>query len=429
MKLVPLFLPLQLLFAVVSSAWSLYSVTSQSLLSFGNPWSSRIPQFILDTKHPWLSANKAWLSRYPNVTKAICSRDSPLWTSPATPDHALPADLFTHLLIDNNHASNERLGWSNVRDRLREIVDCEAALEDVRHFHVDVYTSSSEYFMFKEPTLPPSALPKLFANVLARMSRLERLDWGIDSKATRVFEPAFMAKGLMLPSVKYLRPGAGSDYLVSRCPNVEVLEAGDYSHHWSWSTGNSSHRLELIKASTGLKNLRDWRLAAGWEGWTLQMLEGILNATPNITSLRMDGNLHGPNLDVMDRRAGRDPYSRDSQEDTMKRYLQVLALFPNLESLQLPESMDLDLGFDGGPWCGNAYDGPEGREYGRQVTREGSETTEVAANMTLSALPRLNSLRIGSARANLTLNGRGQPDMTWPWTGRMEQYTHDIWEE
>lgn len=88
------------------------------------------------------------------------------------------------------------------------------------------------------------------------------------------------------------------------------------------------------------------------------------------------------------------------------------------------------MGFDGGHWCGNAYDGPEGRAYGRQVTQESAEATEFAANITMRALPRLKSLKIGpGSSANLTLNDHGQPDMIWPWTGRMEQYTYDVWPE
>lgn len=87
------------------------------------------------------------------------------------------------------------------------------------------------------------------------------------------------------------------------------------------------------------------------------------------------------------------------------------------------------MGFDGGHWCGNAYDGPEGRAYGRQVTQEGVETTELAAQIAMSVLPHLKSLAIGTESANLTLNQFGQPEMTWPWTGRMEQYKYEIWEE
>jgi hypothetical protein len=87
------------------------------------------------------------------------------------------------------------------------------------------------------------------------------------------------------------------------------------------------------------------------------------------------------------------------------------------------------LGFDGGHWCGNAYDGPEGKAYGRSVTQQGAEATELAANTTLGILPHLKSLIIGFQHANLTINDGGQPDMTWPWTGRMEQYTYEIWQD
>lgn len=146
---------------------------------------------------------------------------------------------------------------------------------DVQHLHVDIYVHDKLFFsdMDGEPTLPPPDLPGLFTDVLAQMSNLERLDWGMSIEATRKFEPAFVEKEIMLPSVKYLQPGAGSDYLVSRCPNVEVLEAGDYFHHWSWNQGHN-HRSELIKATTGLANLKDLRLSRGWEGWTLGALEG-----------------------------------------------------------------------------------------------------------------------------------------------------------
>jgi hypothetical protein len=111
---------------------------------------------------------------------------------------------------------------------------------------------------------------------------------------------------------------------------------------------------------------------------------------------------------------------------TYQIYLQLLAQFPNLENLQLSYSGDLDLGFDGGAWCGNAYDGANGRAYGRMVIQEGAETIEFAANMAMAILPHLKSLRIGFSHANLTRNDVGNPDMTWPWTGRMEQHTYEF---
>lgn len=264
-------------------AFSTYPLTSrlQNVLTWGR-LSSPIPQFILDTKHPWLATNKTWLSRYPDVAKEICATDSPLWTSPASPDRALPADLFTNFVIDNSNSrfgSDNRPGWVNARDRLKEMAACQAALVGVRSLHIDINVGDDEYAWYGETTLPPPGLPELFADVLAQMSNLESLVWGVGSEATLEFETAFLAKGLMMPSVKYLRPGARSHYLVSRCPNVEVLESGAYYYPWSWGR-DVAHRLDLIRAATGLKNLKEWRLATGitthWDGWTLEMLEGTV---------------------------------------------------------------------------------------------------------------------------------------------------------
>lgn len=300
MKCISLYLAFHLLFTGMASAWSPYSLTKDFLQRiFSIQPSSQIPQFVLDTRHPWLETNKAWLSRYPNVSEALCSRDSPLWTSPASPEHALPADLFNCLKVTGNGIPKDGLGWqerpswSNVRHRLREMASCEAALADVQHLHVDIYVHDKLVFsdIDGEPTLPPPDLPGLFTDVLAQMSNLERLDWGMSIEATREFEPVFVEKEIMLPSVKYLQLGAGSDYLVSRCPNVEVLEAGDYFHHWSWNQGHN-HRSELIKATTGLQNLKELRLSKGWRGWTLGALEGeaaFLNSTllsaPSFTNI------------------------------------------------------------------------------------------------------------------------------------------------
>lgn len=42
----------------------------------------------------------------------------------------------------------------------------------------------------------------------------------------------------------------------------------------------------------------------------------------------------------------------------------------------------------------------------------------------MNALPNLRHLSFGEEWANLTVNDNGQPDLTWPWTGRMEQYMY-----
>ncbi|KAG8162886.1 hypothetical protein KVR01_007364 [Diaporthe batatas] len=426
-------LGLCLLLAVAASAWNPYPATRhffQRVLSHKNPSSSQIPQFILDTNHPWLRANEAWLSRYPNISQELCSPDSILWTTPLS-THAPPADLFTNLSIKRNviggiYRPSLYVGWSHAYHRLQEMAACKVALMSVRNLHVDLYVDDDKY------TIPSPALTELFADDLAQMTNLETLDWGISSEATREFEPAFVAKGLMLPSVKHLLPGAGSDYLVSRCPNLEVIEAGGYYRHRSWhypSPSRKVHLVALITASTGLEHLKQWHLSMLWDDWTTDMVMAILDATPNITGLHMEGRLKRVASDydyVSGGTHGIDPYfaNANAQTQTLKRYVQLISQFPNLERLSLPASHELDLGFDGGPWCGNAYDGPDGREVDRWVRQDGAETAELAANITLAALPYLKSLTVGIDHGNVTVNDRGQPEVAWPWTGRMEQWAY-----
>jgi hypothetical protein len=96
---------------------------------------------------------------------------------------------------------------------------CKASLVGARRLDVDVHVTDPHERSVKH-TKPPAGLPELFADVVAQMGNLERLDWGISSEETRDFQPAFAARSLMLTNVKYLMPGAGSEYLVSHCPNV-----------------------------------------------------------------------------------------------------------------------------------------------------------------------------------------------------------------
>jgi len=107
----------------------------------------------------------------------------------------------------------------------------------------------------------------------------------------------------------------------------------------------------------------------------------------------------------------------------------VLTKFSHLQHLYLPPSSGLNLGFDGGAWCGNAYFGASGRQYGRSVARTDAETTERAAEIVLSSLPGLKSLCIGGAHANITRDDRGGIGAAWPWTGRMTNWTYEVWPE
>jgi hypothetical protein len=249
----------------------------QNILKLTPGGSSPIPQFMLDMESSWLDANKNWLDKYPDVQNALCSKDSALWREGAearTP----PEDLFSKINIDNNKAGVSRPGWLNAKDRLTEIRACAAALDGARHLHVDVYIHNADGYdniLQAEPNTPSSDLATLFAEVLANMRNLERLDFGVSAAATPVFEKAFVDANLTLPSVKYLVPGKYSHWLVPMCPNLEVLVTGGYFNHWSWNhyDPNLNQKedawVALIEATKG-SPLKEFTLRSG--DWSPDLL-------------------------------------------------------------------------------------------------------------------------------------------------------------
>jgi len=100
----------------------------------------------------------------------------------------------------------------------------------------------------------------------------------------------------------------------------------------------------------------------------------------------------------------------------------LLTGLEKLKHLNLPHASDLGLGFDGGPGCGNAYDGKEGQEYLREVTREGIEAIEKGGNIVVANMPHLTSFTIGGSTPNITRGEDGMINATWPWTGRFEDW-------
>jgi hypothetical protein len=256
----------------MSSAWQILQFPFNL---FGSP-PSKIPQFILDADHPWINENRPWLEQYPGVQHALDHHNSTLWTNPA-PSRAVPADLFRRLVIDNSKAGVSRHGWANAVARLREMKDCLAALHDVEHLYVDIYVHDGPYSTLQEASEPPAELPPLFADVLASMPRLAKLEWGIKADQTRVFEKAFGQRNLTLPSVQHLIPGAFSDYMVRMCPNLEVLEGGSYFNHWSWNEylpDMPDPRLLLVRSAATAKNITEFVMSAGSGEWYTELLEG-----------------------------------------------------------------------------------------------------------------------------------------------------------
>jgi len=139
----------------------------------------------------------------------------------------------------------------------------------------------------------------------------------------------------------------------------------------------------------------------------------LVKTAPNLTDLSISGEL-------VQSWSDRDP-------SILRGYAKVISRFAKLERLRLPYSSSLGLGFDGGHWCGNAYDGPGGRAYGRSVARQTAEATEEAAQIVLEQLPSIRELSIGGSTANITRHENGTASATWSWTGRMKEWTYEVW--
>lgn len=74
------------------------------------------------------------------------------------------------------------------------------------------------------------------------------------------------------------------------------------------------------------------------------------------------------------------------------------------------------------------YDGPEGREYGRQTAIRSAGAAEDAASVVLRAVPRLEKLFIGRSGGEI-LELNGTVGVVWPWTGRMDEWADDMFPE
>ncbi|KAK0115824.1 hypothetical protein ONS95_012875 [Cadophora gregata] len=362
---------------------------------------STIPQFILDTNHPWILTNQRKLESLPNAKDFLCL--NPTQTpknEPSAPKTELevPPDLFDNLTIDNNRYGISRPGWPNAIERLTEIKNCPRALASAKSLYIDIYVHSGPYsdlwLRALEPSQPPPEVAILFGDVLEALPSLNHLYWGIHNEYAHFFEESFKSRTLTLPSVKSLRTGPFSQYLVGMCPTLERLENG------------------VIQSGAMAPKLKHFSMDSDYEGWSPDMAAEVVKFMPHIESLGLGGSIKVERT--------------WDKTDDLKNILATLSALKNLTHIDLPYSGSLSLGFDGGAWCGNAYFGKSGREYGRQVLRQGAETTEIAAGIVLANLPNITSFTIGERAANITRGDDGSVSVTWPWTGRMDDWCMEM---
>ncbi|PQE15478.1 hypothetical protein CJF32_00006840 [Rutstroemia sp. NJR-2017a WRK4] len=319
----------------------------------------------------------------------------------------IPPDLFYNLRLGTG-------GWPDAFHRLEEIKTCQRALKEVRTLVVSIYiyrgSEADLQTKLLEPSQPPEQLLTLFGDILESMTNLETLKWNVPKEDTRFFEESFKLRKLYLPSVEHLEPGPSSQYLVEMCPNlVELQNGGGLSWNRGYMPDNRNWGLMLVQAAATVPKLKRFAMEGGHDGWTPELIFEVVKSMPQLESLGLLGSL-GPY-----------PVYAMSMGDSgrLKDALDMLSGLANLSHLDLPPSAYLDLGFDGGPGCGNAYDGKEGQLYLREVIKEGAEATELGGNIIVATLPHLTSFTIGGESP--CVDG-GIGNLTWPWTGRMDEW-------
>lgn len=275
-------------------------------------------------------------------------------------DVSLP-ELFRNVVI--------RGRWEFARSRLGALEECHDILPHVKVFKFDVYEGDGA-------PPPPQSMPSKLAKVLSAMPQLEKLVFVVPEYHGGLFEEAFRQAELVMPSVDVLVVGPYCEFIVAGCPNVSMIS----TNGWQWLHSdrtrehgrNRDHSMRLIKAAGAASELRHFEMMEWWE---IFLLEALLEATPNISSMGMDGG---------DYRA------------SIEEFLPTLSRFQNLRTLALAGAHSLHIGFDP-PRCGNAYRGPRGNEYRQQVISKGKEAEKKVAHMVFPVCANLKELWIGDS--------------------------------
>ncbi|OHE92841.1 hypothetical protein CORC01_11847 [Colletotrichum orchidophilum] len=443
-----LFLVFALLFQGLATAWELPSFQVPLISSWlgSSNVAPRVPQFVLDTGHPWLMSHARELSNLPDPASFICTsavgdglpRDGDFDQGESANLRnglEIPADLFHRLEINNNRAGVNRYGWKNAHDRLNEMRACPRALQEARHLTVDVWVYTGAGWetldhiwdtLTAESTLPPKPVPMLFSEVMGKMENLSTIEWMIrGAGGNAAIGEAFINDGTRLPGVKQLATNVDAPWLIDVCPSLTSLKADRGRSGWLGTEAKANREEVWFAAAGRAQGLK--KLHMGNLRWTGTMVDHVVKETPHIQELHI-GTLWGDNISP---EFPGNPGNRGNPGEMLRNLMKTFAALPNLMHLYLPWSAELDLGYDGGPWCGNAYMGEGGAEIWRNNMVRNIEATEKAGIIVQKVFPRLKGVHVGEFYGNFTTNAEGTGTIIWEWTRSMDEWlrenAHDEW--
>ncbi|KAF4977300.1 hypothetical protein FZEAL_6188 [Fusarium zealandicum] len=383
---------------------------------------SRIPQFIFDTDHSCLNEDQG-LVEASDAYDATCKHQSRSRTS----IDKIPDDLFQHLILDNEKNAimlDSAFGWLYLHSRLREILNCKAALDNCESLRIKIrpYPGSTQrplYSLFWEPNVPPSHVPGLLADVLTSMPNLKKLECvqlSNESWAIGVFEAEFQKRDLTLPSVKRLFLGPDMHFLIAMCPNLKSVDTSEGYPWYPRIPLEGRERHDLIRATKSAPKLEEFGMHLRWHP---KDLEEIRENMPQLKTLRLHGKISRRNSPCYHCSRG-----AALTRKKIKNIAPALAKFTSLTTLHLPQKC-LGTGL-----CRQSPDSPllgptsvRDIQIRRRVTRVAMWMIEEISEMILAQVPGLESLVIGNMGSSFVHRGR----VFWPWTGQLREYIMEAW--
>ncbi|KAI0087729.1 hypothetical protein BDY19DRAFT_219485 [Irpex rosettiformis] len=227
------------------------------------------------------------------------------------------------------------------------------------------------------------SLPDTLAQALRHLSfsspHLNKISLQIEDDKYHIFEAAFAKAGLSFPNVDRLQISPANSGMMKLCPNVKSLSVLGRNHLnaavWSRKVLGDASKLPKLEGLI-------------IESWCdTDLMSTIAEMIPKIKTLVIRSHdLHM----------------------TFEQFVAQFAKFRYVRVLVIPSAESLDIGFHP-PGCGNAYFGPGGEEYRKQVEREGREAEHRAAKAVFIQCPQLEELWF----AKYTKVTRGSDGFDW----------------
>ena len=300
------------------------------------------------------------------------------------------------------------VNWNNALAKLDTISTCEAVKVHAKSFLMDIYTgptpeeSLKRIWNYREPEPPQRMTDVLFQN-LSKMMNLHKLTLLIPGHHTKVFQRSFETSKINFTNIRTLVLGPHLDWMIAKCPNVEVISTSDYRWMRSYVDGKhyDQRSTDLIRAAGQAKYLQHFEMH---DEWSNPRLNQVCQTMPSIRILAMPSA---------------------SQHYHIESLLPILGQFRNLKILVLEDAQFLKVGFEPS-WCGNVYMGPGAQRAREFARRQGIDANTRVANMVFATVLTLEILWVGDvSRATVTRTHFGN-EITWAKIPRLKPY-RDHW--